>query len=245
MTATAIVAAAALGVKPAHADEIAVTAEPAAVTVYRRGATVVRTAQVKVPAGRHVLVFGDLPLATRPGTIRLAATGDAQVLLGPVDTRQQSLTRDEDASTAERKRLQAELDDIDASLRGLDAEKRTVEAREQFVRNLIALPSRPAGARTGGAQPDWADLYDLVTDKMADVQAALVDLAKRRTVIEERRTDIQTQLDRLSPKIEQVTAARAEIVAEAASELDLTLSYDVTAAGWVPEYDARLNSGSG
>jgi hypothetical protein len=62
---------------PAFAADIVADGALKAATVYADRAALERSASVNIPAGKHVIVFKDLPAQIMPDSLRAEGTGDA------------------------------------------------------------------------------------------------------------------------------------------------------------------------
>ena len=109
----------------AAAGEIEATSEIDSVVVFPSGAEVNRAAKVSLPEGETTIVFGDLPVQTVPGSIRVEGEAAGALRIGSVDQRRlfvpQSGSSDD---VTERKRLEKEIERL-SKQRGVRRRLRT------------------------------------------------------------------------------------------------------------------------
>jgi uncharacterized protein (TIGR02231 family) len=232
----------------AFAADVDVTSTIDSVTVFPRGAEVIRKATVKLGKGSHQLVLRDLPAGTVPGSIRIEGTASAGLDIGAVDQRRVHV-QSNGGSEHDRKRKEIEerIEQLEDQIKAHEA---TIESRlvqKRFIENLAALPTRPAPASTAAETrtgADWTMLFDLIGSRLADVQAEI--LRTQVSIRDLKRTieDLQKKLAGLAPETRMQTEVRFGVVAAQELQTDLNIIYQVPGAGWRPLYDARLETGS-
>ncbi|MGI9409036.1 MAG: mucoidy inhibitor MuiA family protein, partial [Hyphomicrobiaceae bacterium] len=231
----------------ANADELKLNSKVDAVTVFPRGAEVIRTVRSEVPSGEHIVLLSDLPAGTDVNSIRVEGKATGTLEIGTVDAKRvQVLRKDSEAEKTERRRLEDAIEQERDRLDALNAEIETKNLQKRYIENLAGLPSvqpSPASGRQQNQQ-DWAQLLNLIGTSLADVQRSI--LTQRLKVRETKRKikDLEKQLAALAPRQEQRTQVRISVSAAEALTADLTVRYHVRNARWLPLYDARLETGS-
>ena len=231
---------------PARADDIAGTSRIEEVTVFPRGAEIARVVRIKVPAGNHTVILRDLPADAVASSIRVEGKASGRLELGTVDNRRFALPLDQSVS-AERKAIEDEIERRGDQIASLKAEIETRETQKAFIGNLSQLPTRPASPPPPGSAPvneRWSDILALIGTSSADVHRALINARLNIRGIEREIVDLRRRLAALAPRQENRTEVRINLAAAAALEAVLTVRYQVGRAGWLPEYDARLMTGS-
>jgi uncharacterized protein (TIGR02231 family) len=212
------------------------------VTVYPGLARITRRGQARLAAGSQQLVVGGLPLRLRPDSVRVNGRGPATVL--GVDVLAEHHPRSPDTTVDEldkrRQSLLARLDELG----DLDS---VAQARTELIGSL----SRRSGAAfakalaTGSTDPARVSA---VGDALAEQLGAV--LTARRELAEQRR-HVQLDLDEVSRRLADLTAARAPDrhavsvdleVSQDHAEIELEVSYLVEDARWDSRYDIRLRA---
>lgn len=232
---------------PASADEFKVASKVDGVTVFPRGAEVVRTARSDVPGGPHTIVLSDLPAGTDLNSIRVEGKASGTLEIGAVDAKRiQVLRRDSEAQKTERRRLEDEIERAGDQLAALKAAIETKEIQKRYIENLAGLPNAGGSVPAGQvrAQQDWSQLLALIGTSMADVQRSILEEKIKVRDVSRKIEDLKKELAGLAPRQEQRTELKISVVAGEALTADLAVRYQVRNARWVPLYDARLETGS-
>jgi len=230
----------------ALAADIATTSRVNEVTVYPRGAEVTREAAVKLAAGDHTLILADLPADVLAGSVRVEGKATGRLEIGSVDSRRFALERAGQLES-QRKAIEDEIERRHDQIAALKAEVETREMQKALIANLAQLPTRTAPATAPGAPVSserWADLVALIGTSAADIQRAILNARLNIRSTERELEDLNRKLASLAPNPEWRTEVRVNVVAGGPLEANLVVRYQVGAAGWQPQYDARLMTGS-
>lgn len=240
--------AGALIVTPLSAAELRGTSKIDAVTVFPAGAEVRRVASVKMDAGDHTLTFQDLPVQAIPSSIRVEGKASGRLEIGSVDTRRLSVAQgDAQAMAAQRRALEDELRGLRDQRAQVEADVEAAQQQKQLLHNLTELPSRGGngGAGSGPApREDWSAIVATVGKETAAAQRAILDAQVKLRKIDEDIKDREGKLKAQSPVVTEVTEVKVALAASSALDADLVILYQVGNAGWQPQYDARLSTGS-
>ena len=234
----------------ALAEDIALTSDVSAVTLYPRGATITREIPFNAPAGQHELILTDLPRNTPLETVRVAVEGAS---MGSLTVRNDFVPpRDDDtnaamqAAEAKVERLEQALRDGIAGVSRIRLEQDAAEARVAFLRQI--------GEGEGVAAMDVTALRDLVgmigeetlaAKEVAHAAMIRADAAERD--LKDLREDLEKarlSLLALVPEKEEraMLAVSVSLPAEAAGKLVVT--YNTWEAAWQPVYDLKLDRAS-
>ena len=188
------------------------------VQVYRNSASVIRTGEVELKAGRNIVYVGGMTLTSKQEDFVLSfpenvkATNIQIIKIDDID----------DFGERESEKIQKKIDEIDYQIETSkllidlrktngDFSKRTdvsVEAQEQY---MVALPAR------------------------------LLELHKQISDLEEEREKlVEDQEDAV--KEENKPLIMAEIFSEAEGKVPFTLRYQETTGKWKPKYEVRYKS---
>ncbi len=230
----------------AQAVEIVSPSKVDSVTVFLSGAEVTRTAKVKLDKGEHTIVFADVPAGAVPGSIRVEGKATGKLEIGSVDTKRTFLNRTESqASDAERKKVEDELDFLRDQKSALESQVQASETQKTLIGNLAQLPMRPAPSGNQSSQSeDWPRILALIAQATTDASRGEVDAKIKLRELEHKIEDAENKLTNLTPPKKEQTEVKVYVEAQTPLEADLIVRYQVATAGWTPLYDARLQTGS-
>jgi uncharacterized protein (TIGR02231 family) len=242
LTVTALLLASA----SAHAADVAATSQIDAVTVFPSGAEVTRVLKIRVPAGEHIIVLKDLPAGAVPPSIRVEGKSTGALAIGAVDTQRTFLTEAETAlSAAERRQIETDIEKLNDEKTGHAAAVEAAQAQKKLIGNLADLPGKPVpvGA-TAPAQPDWAQLAQLIAQQTAAAQRTILDAQVKMREADRKIVELQKKLAPIAPAQVERTEVKIAVTAQGATDADFTVRYQVANAAWTPFYDARLTTGT-
>jgi uncharacterized protein (TIGR02231 family) len=236
--------AAALVLTPglASAAEIELSSRIDRVTVYPDGAVVMRLGRAQLLQGASQIVLRGLPATIDPASIRVEGKGSGAFAVGAVDVR---LTPGEahpvlDAVIEGKvKALREEKETLSGRFNATEAKRATIERFAQIGPDKLGPD--------GKALPvtDWAAVFDAIG-------TSLVKVHEERRGIRARADDVDAEiaaLERAKPQAPRPGAPRRDIAiaVEAAAPVaaEFAVTYRVGGAGWTPQYEARLTTGSG
>jgi uncharacterized protein (TIGR02231 family) len=230
----------------ALAADIKGTSTIDAVTVYPAGAEITRIGKVKIERGEHTLLFADLPAEAVASSIRVEGKATGKLEIGSVDTRIVQVPRaDEAATSTERRLVEDAIQKLKDDKAAVQASVTAAETQRRLIESLTQLPSRPAPANgTAGPQPDWNQLFSLIGERTADVQAAVLAAQVKMRDIDRQIRDLEGKLASLAPTRRARTEVKVSVAAAGALEADIVIRYQVGRAAWTPYYDARLATGT-
>ncbi|QCK88428.1 mucoidy inhibitor MuiA family protein [Phreatobacter aquaticus] len=228
----ALVSALALMTSPAFAAEFDLPSRIDQVTVFPDGASVTRRFAVDVPAGEHVVVLGDLPLTADPGSLRIAGAGDGALIVGSVDARQPRAFERPDPERVQK--LEALRDERQSLDDRIAAERLRKRAAEALVSSSV-LSGGERGLNVAEARLALAAVVEETNAADTAIRAA----ALRQRAIDREIAVLDAGLRAQPPRRLE---ARISIDARAAYKGELTVTYAVRNARWLPVYDARLTT---
>ena len=233
------------------AEDIALTSEVTAVTMYPRGATVTRVIPFNAAAGQHDLILTDLPQSTPLDSVRVAVDG---AVLGSLTVRNNFVpprNNEDDAALkvaeAEVERLEAALRDGLAGVERIKLESQAAEARVAFLGQL--------GEGEGVAEMDVSSLRELVGmigDETLAAQQVALDARLRADQAKRDLKDLQEALEKARQALQALVPedeARAMLAVAVSSDQEmqgtLTVTYNIWDAQWRPVYDVKLDRDAG
>jgi uncharacterized protein (TIGR02231 family) len=230
----------------AHAADIKGTSKIESVTVYPQGAEVTRIGKVKMERGEQVILFNDLPTNAVSGSIRVEGKSTGRLEIGSVDTRRVKVpSTDEAVAATERKRIEIAIEKLRDDRAQLSATVEAAETQKTLINNLTQLPTKSAPANGGAvAQPDWAQLYAMIGQRIAEAQKTILDTQIKIREVDLQMRDLEGKLAQVAPTQQERTEVKVFVNAGGALDADLVIRYQVTSASWTPFYDARLATGT-
>ncbi len=232
-----------LVIAPAEAARIAATSTMQAVTVFPRGAEILRHIPVRLEAGAHTIVLNNLPPRLVASSIRVSGKSDGTLAIGSVDNRL-VLAPDAVLDASARQKILDRIEALGDERSALDTVIRAARTQQQLITNLTKLPLQaPPRMAENAASPDWESLLDLIAGRLQPLHEQV-----RKSRIRQR--DIDKQIRKLRKKLDQQPGQREKrmevsihVSAAAALSGRLELRYQVRQASWRPLYDARLATG--
>jgi uncharacterized protein (TIGR02231 family) len=214
----------------AAADEFRLPSRVEAVTVFPDGASVTRRLVVEVPAGDHVLILDDLPLAADAGSLRVAGAGTGALTIGAVDARQQRATERPDPAAVRRlETLRDERLSLDDRIAAERVRKRAAEA--------LVAPTTLAGGERGLNVGEARQALAAALEETLYADRSIREAEQRQRGLDREIAEIEARVRAQPPRRLE---ARVTVEAQAAFKGELTVTYAVRAARWTPVYDARL-----
>lgn len=232
---------------PAHADELKPASRVEGVVVYPSGAEVRRVAKLRLERGEHEILVVDLPEQAQTGSIRVEGRASGPMTIGSVDSRRLSVPRqDPEAAASARRKLEDEIEAVKDERARYQADAQAAEARRNFVQNLVQLPGRvpPTPAAGAPAREDWSALAELIGRETAAAQKAALEAEIKVRDADRRIRDLERRLREVAPQMQWRTEVRVQVNADAAVDAEIWVRYNVADAGWTPQYDARLLTGT-
>lgn len=236
-------AAAAFFVAPgfAGAAEVDLASKIDRVTVYPDGAVVTRFGKAALLQGASQIVLRGLPASVDPGSIRVEAKGDGAFAIGAVDVRQVP----GDARPAIDQALEAKIRTLQGEKAKLAGEIAAIEAKRATIENFGRVGPDRLGP-DGKVLPvaDWPAVFEAIGTALVKVQGELLALRNRTADLDAEIAALEKARPHAprggQPKRDVAIAVEAQKPVQA----ELTVSYRVAGASWLPVYEARLSTGA-
>ena len=239
-----LTAACLLAAPAARAEEIAAPSKIDAVTVFPTGAEVTRTINVKLQAGEHTLLLGDVAGEALPSSLRVEASASAKLEIGSVDSRRISLSSSDPAvAQSARKKIEDQIEALNDANAAQDSIVQGAEMQQAYLENLAKLPQTPAASGGAGPKEDWNALLGVIGSGMGEANKTIAAAKLKQRETGRQIEDLRKQLAAAGGRFEDRTEVRIYVSAAGPLDAALTLRYQVQSASWVPFYDARLATG--
>lgn len=233
--------AAALGLAALRLAAAPVDSRISAVTVYQDRAVVTRLASVDLAGGTTELVFANLPQSLNEQSLQVGGRGTAQATILDVSAKQ---TYVDFTPNARVKELEDQLKALGKQMRGLDDRRALLDnqgtALDRIEAALFAPPTKEV------PRPELNQL----SSSLGYLTEQRTKLAADRAQLDEQRDDLQNRINTVQAQLQELQGAGGKafktvtvrVAAAQPGSLEVTLSYTVPGASWLPSYDARVAS---
>jgi uncharacterized protein (TIGR02231 family) len=229
-----------MSARSAAAQERLVDAKLTGVTVFRSSAREEQTVQTNLGSGQSEIIISDIPVSMNEKSLQVSVLGETDLISAQVRTNYIP-----DGNTAEQKTSTAIWLD---SLRMLERRHRWIVEEKSVLQNELNLLDRlfaQVDASSGYSPSNVRESVSFYGSHSLDVRKKMFDLQLMEEELNDRRALLQQQMEENG---EIKTRAVKEIILRFVSvksvSIDLTVSYLVQAAGWLPFYDVRVKDTS-
>ncbi len=219
----------------AWCNETLATIKVSEATVYLKGAKVTGSSQVKLNKGKNFVRIQDLPMDINVHTLNVKFPKNVDMM--SITPQRQVFKAsdphpDQDKFNKEKDGFNNEIALIDIRIRTLQAEKGIIDNNKQIV----------AHDKLSNIE-QLKQLTEFYAKKILEIDTQIFNLSQQKNKLQQKINDINTRLNELKPK--QKTFGY-DVVLELDSPLEqtaeITLSYLVDNAGWIPSYDVRAQT---
>ncbi|MBX9910249.1 MAG: mucoidy inhibitor MuiA family protein [Beijerinckiaceae bacterium] len=224
----------------AGAAEIELSSRIDRVTVYPDGAVVTRLGKAQLMAGASQIVLRGLPASVDPASIRVEGQAEGAFSIGAVDVRLvpgEVRTGLDPAIESKLKTLREEKAMLEGRAAAIEAKRGTIERFGQAGPDKLG----PDGKALPLA--DWPAVFDAIGTALVKVHEELRSVRGRRSEVE---AEIAA-LERARPQPGRPGAPRRDVAIAVESQgslaAEISVSYRVSGANWLPGYEARLSTG--
>ena len=215
-----------------------------AVTVYDRGATVTRTAEVSIEAGESLLRFAGLSAAVERQRLQISVQG-TEVVLGQirVDRIQQ-----QDAVNDQVVALQQDIAELEQRLMALDDSTSTAQLKLKFLEGLAqgyAKESWFEGARGQADINSWRLALQVLDEGASQARQTIRANGVSKTPIERKLSQARRSLQQLQGQHKVSSDVVVSVTAKERQTVEVRLSYFQRDATWSAQYVVNLDSSTG
>ena len=227
----------------AYAAEIIASSEINAVTVFPDRADISRTAQTDLPAGKHTVVFNDLPAGLMTDSLRVSGKGNAAFTIGSVETKQIFTA---ELARVEEKKIQDQIAALRDKRRFIEAQIKAADTGKVFLENLAkgGLPaSRGLENGTTAISPDvWQNAWQTIRNGMNTLGKETIEKQILLRGIDNDISALQNSLRQISTGRKSYKQIRINVETDKPVKASVVLQYQIAGAFWNPLYEARLDS---
>ena len=227
----------------ATAKEIEASSEISAVTVFPDRADISRASQIALPAGKHTIVFNNLPAGLITDSLRVTGKGSDGFTIGSVETKQVFTS---DLAVAEEKNIQDKIAALRDQRRFIEAQITAADTGKTFLKSLAQNPLPSLEHNNKGKQglspSAWQDAWHILQNGMNDLGREVVEKQIKLRSIDNEINALNSKLRSISTGKKSYKQVRVNVEAGKSIQARLTVKYQIKGASWKPLYEARLNS---
>lgn len=215
--------------------ETTITSTLEAVTVFRRGAQLQRSAEGRVPAGQSILKFTGLSANLMPASIQFQSTGDFTIqsisfqrnYINPLE------------NSAEAKALDEQIKTLAEQIRREEIELEVLREEE----SLLLTNKEIGGAQTGVQLEDLKGMAAYYRQRLKEIKIEKLESELRIRELKEQSEKLQQQMQEVVGRLGQRASGEIWVTvnAERALTAQFQISYIDGNARWSPMYDIRVD----
>lgn len=215
------------------------------VTVYPDSARITRIATLNLAAGETKIILPGLPLQMDATSLRVSGSSTNPVSLGSVQLAEQLSS---EAVQAKERQLEEEIRRWQEKRQEVADAKTRAEQQLAFIRATgMQQPNNDNPAQDNTALPltQWQQAWQTLETATAEAQTKVRAADKTLQEFDRGLAKLQEQLEQIATGETSNRTASLYVKATQASNLTLSLSYQIPAANWSPVYEAELDSNTG
>ncbi|MDR0835825.1 MAG: mucoidy inhibitor MuiA family protein, partial [Tannerella sp.] len=215
-------------------QDIVVKTDVSEVTVFIKGAQVVRKTTVNLPAGKSTVCFSKLSPYIDAKSVQVKADGEVMVL----SVNHQLNYNDSVKQTGEREKYAKQLNELNEKIKLEQTEKEIINEELTFLRD-----NKKIGGNEG---VDFTNLKATSTyygERIHALKMKEIEVDRKIKALSEEKRDIERTIAVAgSVKPEPTGEIILTVDSKSALRIPVELSYYVNNAGWYPSYDIRAKN---
>ena len=205
------------------------------VTVFLRGAQIYRTAKKNLDPGTHYLKITDLSPLIDPNSIQVKGKGKVTIL---------SVTHEQNyLKGADRPKI---IENLTDTLKSLELDLKFNQNQQLVYKEekAMILTNKQVGWKNSDFNiEDLEDLADFYRVRLEDILLKILQLQEKEKMMKDKQQRIKRQLSQQMNLWQKSTSEiTVELSANQKTAADLTVSYFISGAGWIPTYDVRAEN---
>ncbi|MEZ5813957.1 MAG: mucoidy inhibitor MuiA family protein [Alphaproteobacteria bacterium] len=230
---------------PTLAKDIPADLTLKAATVYTDRARLTDVSELEVPAGKHVIIFENLPAALAPDSLRVEGKGTADATLGALSHK---IINNAELISGREKTLNDQIETLQNQRRVIEAEKTALGAKRTFLNSLqaqAAAKTKEEIAEFNLETGQWLAAAQTIETGTAESLKADIEKDLQIQSLDKQITKLRQDLSQLHTGRKSSYEVRLPVEIVRAGTLKIDLSYQLSGATWRPVYDARLDTKTG
>ena len=214
-------------------DTLKVSSKIKDVTCFFQGAQVTRTVAVKLPKGKQILVFNQLPFTLNDESVQLKSSDNCKVL-----SVKHELVYPSTRKSAEEKKIEAQIEALEIEMKAVQNKFDVFGLEEKLLMDNSNIAKKYEGAEIANIK-DAANYYRA---RLNEIRQGKLDLSIKMDLKREKIKDLYAALNTLT-SIKRNNYSKVIVAVDCSSEAkeELKLSYYMYRAGWTPNYDFRVD----
>ncbi len=214
-------------------DTLKVSSKIKDVTCFFQGAQVTRTVAVKLPKGKQILVFNQLPFTLNDESVQLKSSDNCKVL-----SVKHELVYPSTRKSAEEKKIEDQIEALEIEMKAVQNKFDVFGLEEKLLMDNSNIAKKYEGAEIANIK-DAADYYRA---RLNEIRHGKLDLSIKMDLKREKIKDLYAALNTLT-SIKRNNYSKVIVAVDCSSEAkeELKLSYYMYRAGWTPNYDFRVD----
>ncbi len=226
----------------ASAEEITVESKVVKATIYSDSALLSREATLNLKKGMQEVIFSDVPEGIDEGTLSVSAEGQARARLLGAKVKRIFLEKE---ASLEVNRIKEEMQKLEKEIMSLNNEKLVIAQEREFLRSINNFSSAQIPKEIATKMPKAEELggiYAFLSNKWQET-------FDKEEALDVQLKDLSNKLDKFRRELAQVEggakksqlAITIKLDVEEQGSLKINADYLVRQAGWMSEYDARVD----
>jgi len=226
------------------ASEIKVPSRIAQVTVFPRGASIVREARLELVQGQQTLVFSDLPVSLENNSLHLEGEGEVGIKILNLEVERLFLST---PFQEEIKQLEEQINGVAQQIAQLEENINILLIKEKFLQSIAEGNSTEAWKQIISGAPinfqNWQKTLDFLGQQLANISHEKLVIKSEIAKKKQQKEALQKKLDLLKPR-QSKEAKQVSVLVESTEpgKVTLRLSYLTREASWAPRYTLRALS---
>jgi hypothetical protein len=214
-------------------DTLKVSSKIKDVTCFFQGAQVTRTASVRLPKGKQILVFNQLPFTLNDESVQLKSSDNCKVL-----SVKHELVYPSTRKSAEEKKIEDQIEALEIEMKAVQNKFDVFGLEEKLLMDNSNIAKKYEGAEIANIK-DAANYYRA---RLNEIRQGKLDLSIKMDLKREKIKDLYAALNTLT-SIKRNNYSKVIVAVDCSSEAkeELKLSYYMYRAGWTPNYDFRVD----
>ena len=214
-------------------DTLKVSSKIKDVTCFFQGAQVTRTASVRLPKGKQILVFNQLPFTLNDESVQLKSSDNCKVL-----SVKHELVYPSTRKSAEEKKIEDQIEAMEIEMKAIQNQFDVFGLEEKLLMDNSNIAKKYEGADIANIK-DAANYYRA---RLNEIRQGKLDLSIKMDLKREKIKDLYAALNTLT-SIKRNNYSKVIVAVDCSSEAkeELKLSYYMYRAGWTPNYDFRVD----
>ena len=214
-------------------DTLKVSSKIKDVTCFFQGAQVTRTASVRLPKGKQILVFNQLPFTLNDESVQLKSSDNCKVL-----SVKHELVYPSTRKSAEEKKIEDQIEALEIEMKAIQNQFDVFGLEEKLLMDNSNIAKKYEGAEIANIK-DAAEYYRA---RLNEIRQGKLDLSIKMDLKREKIKDLYVALNTLT-SIKRNNYSKVIVAVDCISEAkeELKLSYYMYRAGWTPKYDFRVD----